>query len=184
MIRWVAVSTFLSSDRHGWGRAESQRRNSGPEPVPSWQAGAGLSCPDLHLGAPGSLTEIVSKKEGLAAHYSKANKETRLIKKESLLYFRCCQLVWGAGVFQKANSHLPPAPAPNDSRARAFTGSWGWAGYIHIFRLVIGDLTSIILIVLGTVNLQFQGEFVSISLRPVLRTVAAYIMTTVWSLCS
>ena len=32
----------------------------------------------------------------------------------------------------------------------------------------------------GTVNLQFQGWFVSISLRPVLRIVTAYVMATVW----
>ena len=52
---------------------------------------------------------------------------------------------------------------------------------IVIFKLVISGLTSVILIVLGTVNLQFQGPFVLISLRPVLRIVAAYVMSTVWS---
>ena len=31
------------------------------------------------------------------------------------------------------------------------------------------------------VNLQFQGQFVSICLRPFLRIVAAYVMATVWS---
>ena len=43
-----------------------------------------------------------------------------------------------------------------------------------IFKLVTSGLTSIILIVLGTVNLQFQGSFVSISLRSILRIVAAH----------
>ena len=38
-----------------------------------------------------------------------------------------------------------------------------------VFRLVTGGLTSIILIVLGTVNLQFQGPFFPMSLRSVLR---------------
>ena len=52
-----------------------------------------------------------------------------------------------------------------------------------IFRLVISGLTSIILNVSGTVNLQFQGQFVSISWRPDLRIVAAPVMATVWSLC-
>ena len=33
-------------------------------------------------------------------------------------------------------------------------------------------------------NLQFQDQFVSMSLRPVLRIVAAYVMATVWSSCS
>ena len=49
-----------------------------------------------------------------------------------------------------------------------------------VFRLVTGGLTSIILIVLGTVNLQFQGWFVSISLSSILRIVAADITATVW----
>ena len=53
-----------------------------------------------------------------------------------------------------------------------------------ILRLVISDLTSVILIVLNTVNLQFQGQFVPISLRPVLRIAAAYAMATARSSCS
>ena len=48
-----------------------------------------------------------------------------------------------------------------------------------IFKLVIGGLTSAILIVLGTVNLQFQGPSVAISLRPVLEIVAAYVVNAV-----
>ena len=40
-----------------------------------------------------------------------------------------------------------------------------------IFKLVIGGLISIILIVLGTVNLQFQGPFVPICLRLILSIV-------------
>ena len=53
-----------------------------------------------------------------------------------------------------------------------------------IFRLVISGLTSIISIVLGAVNLQFQGPFVPISLSPVLRTVAVHVVGTVRSSCS
>ena len=55
---------------------------------------------------------------------------------------------------------------------------------IVILKLVISGLTSIILIVLGTVNHQFQGLFVPILLRPVLRTVAAYVTAAAWSSCS
>ena len=55
---------------------------------------------------------------------------------------------------------------------------------IVILKLVISGLTSIILIVLGTVNHQFQGLFVSISLRPILKIVAAHVTSTVWSSCS
>ena len=43
-----------------------------------------------------------------------------------------------------------------------------------IFKLVVTGQTSIILVVLGTVNLQFQGPFVPISLRPILRIVAEF----------
>ena len=53
-----------------------------------------------------------------------------------------------------------------------------------IWKLVIGGLTSVILVILGTVNLQFQGRFVLISLKLILGTVAAYVMAIVWSLCS
>ena len=50
-----------------------------------------------------------------------------------------------------------------------------------IFRSITGGLISVILIVLATVNLQFQVRFVSISFRPVLRTVVADVIGTVWS---
>ena len=53
-----------------------------------------------------------------------------------------------------------------------------------IFRLIPDGLTSVISVVLGTVNLQFQGCLVSISLRPLLRIVAVYVMTTAWPSCS
>ena len=50
-----------------------------------------------------------------------------------------------------------------------------------ILKLVIDGLTNIILMVIGMVNLQFQGQLVPISLRPVPGIVAAYVMATVWS---
>ena len=53
-----------------------------------------------------------------------------------------------------------------------------------IFNLVIRGLASIIMAVLGTVNLQFQGPFFPLSLRPGLGIVAAHIMVTVWSSCN
>ena len=52
------------------------------------------------------------------------------------------------------------------------------------FKLIIGRLTRIILIVQGTVNLQFQGRLVSISSRPILGIVAAYVTAAVWLPCS
>ena len=65
----------------------------------------------------------------------------------------------GGGYMQKPCSQL-------------WQSSWNWS---------CGGLISVILIVLSTVNLQFQGQFVPVSLRPVLRTVAVHVMVTVWS---
>ena len=48
-----------------------------------------------------------------------------------------------------------------------------------ILKLVLSGLTSIILVVLGTVNHQFQGLFVSVSLRPILKIVADYVMAII-----
>ena len=48
-----------------------------------------------------------------------------------------------------------------------------------IFKLVIGGLTGVILVVLGTVNLHFQSPFVPTSLRPVLGIVAAHLLGAV-----
>ena len=61
------------------------------------------------------------------------------------------------------------------NNSQLWRSSWNWS---------CGGLTSIILIVLSTVNLQFQGQFAPISLSPILRIVAAYVMVTVWSSCS
>ena len=63
-----------------------------------------------------------------------------------------------------SKGRLPPRP--NSHGARAFIGE---GRGLHAERaqsalkLVIGGLISVILIVLSTVNLQFQGRFVSIS---------------------
>ena len=84
----------------------------------------------------------------------------------------------------------PPPQLPTSKGPRAFIGRS--ARQLHaetahlltsltvIFRLVISGLASIILVVLGTVSLQFQGPFVPISLRPNLRTAAARVLGTVW----
>ena len=47
-----------------------------------------------------------------------------------------------------------------------------------IFNLII-SLISIISNVLGTVNLQFQRQFIPISLRPILEIVEAHVLVTV-----
>ena len=53
-----------------------------------------------------------------------------------------------------------------------------------VLKLVMQWSHSIILTILSIVSLQFQGQFVPISLRPVLRIVAPYFMDTVQSSCS
>ena len=53
-----------------------------------------------------------------------------------------------------------------------------------ILKLAISGLTNIILIALGTVNLQFQGQLASISLRPFLEIVTAYVSLVIMQLTS
>ena len=110
--------------------------------------------------------------------------------KESLLYFRFQQL---EGRVQTSVQRLTTPPLPTQARwARTFIDrSGGWlhaettlSSLIVIFKLTISGLASIIMFVLGTVNLQSQGPFFPVSLRPVLRIVAAHIMGTVWSSCN
>ena len=94
---------------------------------------------------------------GLAAWYSKANKQDRLVERGGGRVADICP---------KANS---PHPL-HENGVRAFIdrgGRWlhaerAQSSLTVIFNLVTSGLTSIILIVLGTVNLQFQGSFVSI----------------------
>ena len=80
-------------------------------------------------------------------------------------------------------------PTPPQQAVRAFIDRVG--GRVHaetaqlsltiIFKLVISGLISTILIVLGTVNLHFQGPFVPIPLQSILRIVAAHVLGTIWS---
>ena len=104
--------------------------------------------------------------------------------KEHLLYFRCWQLGGGGGRhLSKGQLH------PKKQAVRAFIDRVG--GRVHaetaqlsltiIFKLVISGLISTILIVLGTVNLHFQGPFVPIPLQSILRIVAAHVLGTIWS---
>ena len=52
------------------------------------------------------------------------------------------------------------------------------------FKSVISGLSSTILVVVRTVNLQVRGALVPISLPSVLRFEAAQVLGTVWSACS
>ena len=106
--------------------------------------------------------------------------------KESLLYFGGWQ-PWGEGGPTAVQMLIPFAhPPPENQGARAFTergrglhAETAQSALTVILKLVTAGLTGVILIVLSTVNLQFQGWFVSISLRPILGLVTAYVMATV-----
>ena len=80
----------------------------------------------------------------------------------------------------------PPQLTTNGARAsidrsrgqlQAETAQLAWT---VIFKLVICGLTSVIMVVSYTVNLQFQGLFVPISLKPILRIWAAYVWIESW----
>ena len=86
---------------------------------------------------------------------------------------------------------LPTSPPVATSEARAFikrrtglhTGT-AQSALTVIFKLLFSGLTSVILVVLGVVNLQFQGLCVPIPLWPFLGIVAANVLGTVWLSCS
>ena len=107
--------------------------------------------------------------------------------KESLLYFRCWQPSVGVvDICLQANSLLFPhhKQGMRESLVEGLHAEIAQSSLTVILKLVISGLTSIILVVLGTVTLQFQGALVPISLRSALRIVAAHILGTVWSSCS
>ena len=108
-----------------------------------------------------------------AAQSSKANIQASLVEK--LLYFRCQQLdVGGVGrvadTCPKADYHPPLTSRKLDfidrsggGRGRRLHVEKAQSSLTVVFTLVISGLTSVILVVLGTVHLQFQGPFVPIS---------------------
>ena len=87
----------------------------------------------------------------------------------------------------KGHPRLPPkqpllassgAGAFRDKRRDYMQKEYSQLRQSVIFKVIIGGLTTVVFIFLGTVNLQSQGLFIPISLRPVLRIVAAYVDTT------
>ena len=97
------------------------------------------------------------------------------------------------GVLRFPSKSQPPSPAltqttsgeePKGQKLQSFYRWREGATYRNstvILKLVISDLINTILMVLSTVSFQFQGQFFLIYLRPVLRTVAGYVLATVWS---
>ena len=101
--------------------------------------------------------------------------------------FRCRHLGEAGGHLSEGQL-LPPTLATRGARALT-DGRRG-----HVQEQTVGSASQLQigqrwsdqghLVVLGTVHLRFQGPRVPISLRPVLRIVAACVMDMVWSPCS
>ena len=107
---------------------------------------------------------------GPAACHSKANKQSGWWKGTFDLFQ---MLAAGGGRVADTcpKADCPPPLATSGARAFVDRRKWlhakaAWSALTVILTLVTDGLTS--LVVLGTVNLQFQGPFIPISLRPVL----------------
>ena len=95
----------------------------------------------------------------------------------------------GVEGYTPAQGRLPSQPNRQQvqrfrDRGRGLRGETARSALTVILNLVIDGWTSSILIVLGTVTLQSQGQFVPISLRLFLRTGEAVVMATVQSSAS
>ena len=120
-----------------------------------------------------------NQKWNLDACCLKTNQEAALV--ENLLYFCCWQLGRGrADTCPKASPHhwqsvgngfYRPRKRVTYKNSMVSSDSHFQIGHQHRFGW-------------GTVSLHYQGLIVSMSLKPVLRIVAAYGMGMVWSSCS
>ena len=126
---------------------------------------------------------------GLAARHSKTYKRSRLVE------MKVCFISDAGNRGSRVADICPKAdPCPWQAAGESFYRQIFGRGRLHaetaqtsltvIFKVVISGLASIILVVLGTVNLQFWGGLVPISLQSVLRIVAALTVGRVWSLRS
>ena len=117
-------------------------------------------------------------KGGPAAHHSKAIKVARLVERKICSFWMLAASRDGG---LPSKGWLPPPPTVRgESFYRQKEGGTcrDDTAPTVILKLAIGGQSSVILIGLGTINLQFHSWFVPISLRPILRIVAA-----VWAFC-
>ena len=94
------------------------------------------------------------------------------LERKVCFYFGCWQLgsgVWWGKLDVSSKADFHPTSTPNNHEQEFYIEREGLhaetaqSALTVIFKLFVGGLTSDILIVLGTVNLQFQGWFVSVS---------------------
>ena len=103
-----------------------------------------------------------------------------------MLYLTCW--VGEGSTCPKADSPPPPENQGTIAfidRGRGLQAETAQSVLTVILKLAIsGLIISVILTVLAPVGLQFQGQCVSISSRPVVGTVAYDVMATIWLSCS
>ena len=98
---------------------------------------------------------------GLATHHSEANKEARLVERN--IYFILDASMWWAGGGWAPVQRLTASSLDNEwtrpftDRGRGLCVETAESAMTVILKLVIGGLTSVILIVLIIVTVQFQG---------------------------
>ena len=143
--------------------------------------------PPSYLFSFDGLDSEYNWKWGLTAHCSKANEEARWVEKGKAALF--WMRAMGRGLVGcPSKGQFPPTSTPTPAltirEQEFFFIGWRWglqaetaqSVLIVLLKLVISGLTSVVLI---AINLQFQGRFVPISLRPIFGIVAAYVMATV-----
>ena len=125
---------------------------------------------------------ILLPKVGSSCSLLKVIKESRLMERKVCIILDASNARgWGGGQRGRrieVDFCQRPTPAADNQGIIAFIDKG--EGYTQkqsaltvILRSVIRGLTSVILVTLNTVSLQFQGQFVSIALRPILGIVAA-----------
>ena len=116
----------------------------------------------------------------LDARPSKVKKQAGLVERKVCFISDAGNWGWGVGGWTSVHRPIPPT---DKQGIRAFIDRVGIGvtcrnstviSDSHL-QLVISGLTSIMLLVLGTVNLQFGCAFVPISFQSVLRTAAAQV---------
>ena len=134
----------------------------------------------LCISSYAAKSSVVSSK-GAACHSKAGKRPGWWIGKFTLFWMP-------ATCMSKGWHPLPTPPTANEQelleRGRGLHAETAQSAQTVNLKLIISGLTSVIVIALGTVSLQFQDQFVSISLRQILGTVAARIVIAVQSLCS
>ena len=140
---------------------------------------------DKHILHITKLNSYCNWKWGLITHCSKANKGARLVERKACYMLDAGN--WGGGWTHVQRLTPPPSGQSVDKsfyrQRQGITCRNRTVISDSHLELSCGGLTSTILTVLSTIDPQFQGWFVPICLRPILRIVAVYVKATVWSSC-